>query len=88
MEKRPVSRDEEGRLDKANLADQLWAIIHARGAANDLDQEVRLQNRETVKAIFLARLIEAHVALDIAQAEAIAFGFRVEAYARTVEVSK
>ena len=88
MNKRPISRDEDGRLDKANMADQLWAITHARVAARDLELEIELQNRDTVKAVFAARLVEALNALDVAQAEAIAYGFRVEKYARPVEVAK
>jgi hypothetical protein len=88
MNKRPISRDENGRLDKANMADQLWAITHARVAARDLDLEIELQNRDTVKAVFTGRLIEALDALDVAQAEAIAYGFRVENYVRPVGVAK
>ena len=88
MNKRPIYRDEEGRLDKANLAEQLWAITHARVAASDLESEIELQNRDTVKAVFSARLVEALDALDVAQAEAIAYGFRVEKYVRPVVVSK
>ena len=88
MNKRPISRDEDGRLDKANMADQLWAIAHARTAALDLELEVEGQNRDTVKATFSGRLIEALNALDVAQAEAIAYGFRVEKFVRPVGVAK